>query len=66
LGSVNPEITRILLASPRWEKRPLHFLELLGVGRVMDNGEDEGEVWAARLDGWIVWEDGGDMAREPD
>jgi hypothetical protein len=28
----------------------------------MDNGEDEEAV---RLDGWIIWEDKGDMAREP-
>jgi hypothetical protein len=56
-GGVDPESVRMLLASPRWERRLLHFLELSGVGRVMDNGEDEEEARAARMDGWIIWED---------
>jgi hypothetical protein len=47
---------RILLASPRWERCFLHFLELSGVGRVMDNGEDVEVTWAARMNGWIIWE----------
>jgi hypothetical protein len=51
---------------PPKERRLLHFLELSGVGRVMDNGEDEEEARAARMDGWIIWEDTGDIAREPD
>jgi hypothetical protein len=53
----------MLLASPRWEKRLLHFLELSGVGRIMENGEDDEEVRAAGRDGWIIWEDKADMAR---
>jgi hypothetical protein len=32
------------------------FLELSGVGRVMDDGADEEETRAARLDGWIILE----------
>jgi hypothetical protein len=46
----------MLLASPRCERRLLHFLELSGVGRVMDNGEYEEENRTARMDRWIVWE----------
>jgi hypothetical protein len=65
-GRIHPENVRILLASPQWERRLLRFLELSGVGRMMDNGEDEEEAWAARMDGWIIWEDKGDMSREPD
>jgi hypothetical protein len=55
----------MLLASPRWEKRLLSFLELSGVGRVMENGAEE-EARAEKMGGWIVWEEGGGMAREPD
>jgi hypothetical protein len=62
-GRVGPEGVWMLLASPRWEKRLLHFLELLGVGRIMENGEDDEEVRAAGRDGWIIWEDKADMAR---
>jgi hypothetical protein len=47
---------RVLLANPRWEKRLLRFLKLSGVWRVMDDGEDEEEARAARLDGCIIWE----------
>jgi hypothetical protein len=41
----------MLLASPRWENCLLHFLDQSGVGRTMENGEDEEERRAARLDG---------------
>jgi len=34
----------------------LKFLELSGVGRVVEDGIDEGETRARRLDEWIVWE----------
>jgi hypothetical protein len=51
MGSV-----RVLLSSPRWERWLLRFLELSGVGRVMDDGVDEEVARAARLDGWIIWE----------
>jgi hypothetical protein len=34
-----------------WEKRLLYFLELSGVGRVMENRDDEEESRAIRLDG---------------
>jgi hypothetical protein len=48
-GGVHPGGVRMLLASPRWERRLLHFLELSGVGRVMENGEDEEENRIARM-----------------
>jgi hypothetical protein len=37
-------------------KRLLRFLELSGVRRMMDDGFDEEETRAVRMDGWIVWE----------
>jgi len=30
------------MSNPRWEKRLLRFLELFGVGRIAENGVDEG------------------------
>jgi hypothetical protein len=48
----------MLLANPRWERRLLHFLDLSGVGIVMDNGEDEEETRAARMNGGLfgkIW-----------
>jgi len=47
---------RVSLNNPRWERRLLRFLELPGVGRVVEDGTDVEEARAARLDGWIVWE----------
>jgi hypothetical protein len=47
LGSV-----RVLLSNSRWEKRLLRFLELSG----WDDGVDEEEARAGRLDRWISWE----------
>jgi hypothetical protein len=32
----------------------------------MENGVDDEEARAERMDGWIIWEDKRDMAREPD
>jgi hypothetical protein len=64
-GSVegrDPGGLRVLLANPWWEKRLLRFLELSGTGRVVANGEEEEEAWARRMDEWIVWEDGKDVA----
>jgi len=59
-GSVerkNPGSISVLVSNPRWERRLLKFLELSGVGRVMDDGRDEEEVRAARLDNWVIfWE----------
>jgi hypothetical protein len=40
----------------RWERSLLRFLELSGVGRVMEDGVDEEEARAGRLDRWIPWE----------
>jgi hypothetical protein len=53
--SKDPGSIRVLLSNPRWERRLLRFLELSGVGRVMDDGADEEETRAARLDRWIPW-----------
>jgi hypothetical protein len=55
----------VLLASPRWEKGFLHFLELSGVGRIIENEKGEEEVWAEKKDGWIIWENEEGMIREP-
>jgi len=52
----DPGSIRVLLSNPRWEKRLLRFLELSGVGRVVENGIDEEAAQAERMDGWIVWE----------
>jgi hypothetical protein len=51
----DPGSIRVLLSNPRWEKR-LKFLELSGVGRVMEDGVDEEEARAGRPDRWISWE----------
>jgi len=45
-----------VLSSPRWERRLLKFLELSGVGRVVEDGADEEVRRATRLEGWIAWE----------
>jgi hypothetical protein len=55
----DPGGVRILLANPGWERRLLRFLELSGVGRVEADGSDEDEVWARKMDDWIIWEGGG-------
>jgi hypothetical protein len=43
---------QMLLASLRWEKRLLRFPELSGAGRTLENGADEEETRAKRMDGW--------------
>jgi hypothetical protein len=52
----NPGGIGILLSNSRWEGRLLRFLELPGVGRLVEGGTDEEEAHAAKMDGWIVWE----------
>jgi len=47
---------RVLLSNPRWGRQLLKFLELSGVGRVMEDGVGVEEARASRVDGWIVWE----------
>jgi hypothetical protein len=59
----HPGSIRVLLSNPRWEKRLLNFIELSGIGRAMENGEDEEETWAAKMDGWIIWDTREDIAR---
>jgi len=39
-----------------WERRLLKFLELSGVGRVVEDGTDEDQARAERMDRWIAWE----------
>ena len=51
----HPGSIRVLLNNPRWERRLLRFLELSGVGKLVE-GEDVEETRAAKMDGWIAWE----------
>jgi hypothetical protein len=57
----NPGGIRVLLSNPRWERRLMRFLELSGVGRLVEGGKDEEEAHAETMDQWIVWkaEEGG-------
>ena len=59
----HPGNVRVFLASPRWGKRFLRFLELSGVGRLMADGTNEDAVRAAMLDDWMVWEAEGEVAQ---
>jgi len=52
----NPGGIRVLLSNPRWERRLLKFLELSGVGRTVEDGTDEDQARAERMDRWIAWE----------
>jgi len=52
----NPGGVQVLLANPRWERRFVRFLEFSGVGRVVEDGTDEDNAHAARMDEWVVWE----------
>jgi hypothetical protein len=52
----NPGGIRALLSNPRWERRLIRFLELSGVGRLVEGGKDEEEAHAEKMDQWIVWE----------
>jgi len=47
---------RVLLSNLRWERRLIKFLELSGVSRVVEDGRDEDQAWAERMDGRIAWE----------
>jgi len=47
----NPGSIRALLSNPRWERRLLRF-----VGRVVDDGTDEDQARAEKMDHWIAWE----------
>jgi len=44
---------RVLLANPYWERRLQRFLEESGVSGMMESGEDENEIRAAHMDGWM-------------
>jgi len=52
----NPGGIRVLLSNPGWERRLLRFLELSGVGRVVEDGTDEDQARAEKMDQWITWE----------
>jgi len=52
----NPGSIRVLLSNPRWEWRLLRFLELPGVGTVVEDETDEDQARAERMDRWIAWE----------
>jgi hypothetical protein len=41
---------RVLLSNPRWESRLQRFLGLSAVGRRVEDGEDEDEAHATRMD----------------
>jgi len=56
MGEPRPGSIRVLLSNPRWEKRPILFLELSGVGRIVESAVDEEAAQAERLDGWVIWE----------
>ena len=49
----DPWSIQVLPNNPRWERRPLRFVILSGVGRLVE-GEDLEELRAARLDGSIA------------
>jgi len=48
LGRQEPGSVRVLLSNPRWERRLLRFLELSGVGRIVEDGSDVEEARADR------------------
>jgi hypothetical protein len=52
----DPGGIRVLLANPRWGSRLLRFLELSGVGGFVEDGVDEDEAHAARMDDRVIWE----------
>ena len=56
LEGKSPGCLKALLPSPLWELRLLRFLELPGVGRIVEDGTDEDERRANPLGGWIAWE----------
>jgi hypothetical protein len=60
-GNVTPSGIKALLANPRWESRLLHFLDLSGVGRIVEDGSCEDEAWGVRMDNWVAR-----RSREPD
>jgi hypothetical protein len=57
LEDKSPGGLKVLLSSPRWERRLLRLLELSGVGRIVEDeaGEERG---ATRPDGWEAEERG--------
>jgi hypothetical protein len=63
-GNTPPSGIKALLANPRWESRLLHFLELSGVGRIVQDGSCEDESWGVRMDNWVAWDNR--RSREPD
>jgi hypothetical protein len=64
MGKCYPSGIKALLANPRWENRLLHFLDLSGVGRIVQDGSCEDENWGVRMDNWVAWDNR--RSREPD
>jgi len=58
-----PGGVRVLLANTRWERRFVRFPELSGAGRTMADGDG---ARAARMDEWVVWEVGEEIALRGD
>jgi hypothetical protein len=56
VGNKQPGSVTVLFANPRWERRLPRFLGESRVGRIIESGEDENEIQAVRMDGWIAWE----------
>jgi hypothetical protein len=50
----DPGSIRVLLSKTRWERRLLRFLELSGLGRIVEVGLDVEEAYAARMDEWVI------------
>jgi hypothetical protein len=63
-GNVTPSGIKALLANPWWESRLLHFLDLSGVGRRVEDGSCEDENWGVKMDNWVAWDNR--RSREPD
>jgi len=54
LEDKSPGGLEVLLSSPRWERRLLRSLELSGVGKIVEDGIDEEQRRATRLNGRIA------------
>jgi len=56
VGRKEPGFDQGAVVEPEVGEEAAQILRTLGVGRVMDDGLDEDETRATRLDGWIIWE----------
>jgi len=53
----NPGDIGVLLSNPRWERCLLRFLELSGVGRMVENGTGQDQARVEKMDQWMAWEE---------